>query len=164
MRMKIMTAAIAALGLSFLAPGAFAGSVAQTGAAAVDNAAIADAIKGNAFELIRGGGGRGGGGGMRGGGGRGMHMGMRGGGRGGMRGSRMGFRGHGGRHVGRFGHNRRFVGGRWGHRRYWRNGRWWGGSSVGYWGGGGGGGSCFWNCRNAGYSSNYCRFNSASFC
>ncbi len=155
MRMKwITTAAIAAVGFTFLAPGASAGSVAQSGAAAVDNAAIAGAIKGNAFELIRSGGGRGGGGGMRGGGGRGMHM-RGGGGRGGMRGTRMGFRGHmrGGRHFARFHHQH--------HRRFWRHGRWYGGT-VGY--GGGGGGSCFWNCRNAGYSSNYCRFNSANFC
>lgn len=114
-----LTAAVAALGLCAIAPGANAGSVAQSSAAAaVDNQAIASAN--STFELIRGGfgGGRGGGfGGGRGfgGGGRGFGGGFgRGfggmggmrafGGMGGMRGMRTfggmrGMRAFGGRRV-----------------------------------------------------------------
>lgn len=50
------------------------------------------------------------------------------------------------------------------HRRgYWRNGRWywWGVPAIGL---GVYGGSCYWNCREAGYSPSYCRVNAADFC
>ena len=66
---NIFTIAISALGLCAFAPSANAGSVALSGAPAVDNQVIANAN--SVFELIRGGGGgggRGGGGGFGGGG------------------------------------------------------------------------------------------------
>jgi hypothetical protein len=88
MRIRYMiTAAVAALGLSALGPPASAGSVAQSGATAVDNQAISGAK--STFELIRGGfgGGRGGFGGGFGG---------RGGFGGGFRGFGGGFRSFGG--------------------------------------------------------------------